>query len=156
MILAGVPIIVAVAFSLTPHDAQSSDAIAAEAIGHHVTVSDAVGVAILAGDDDQSTGATSLVALPADPDWERGHDKTKEPTYKPTRPTETKTVKPTETKTTAPPTTKPPVTTPATVEPTRTELPVTGGREVSLAVAGAGMVLIGALLFLLRRMARDG
>jgi len=148
MILAGVPIIVAVAFSLTPHDAQSSDAIAAEAIGHHVTVSDAVGVAILAGDDDQSTGATSLVALPADPDWERGHDKTKEPTYKPTRPTETKT--------TAPPTTKPPVTTPATVEPTRTELPVTGGREVSLAVAGAGMVLIGALLFLLRRMARDG
>mgnify|MGYP001416311301 CR=1 FL=1 len=171
MILAGVPIIVAVAFSLTPHDARSSDT--TEASGHHVTVSDLTAVAAPAGGDDQSAG-TSLVALAVDPNghgrrdgWKPdGHrdgdkkdgdkkdgdkrdgdkkDGDKKPTHKPTKPTETKT--------TAPPT-KPP-TTPPTVQPTRTELPVTGGREVSFAVAGAGLVLIGALMLLLRRMARD-
>lgn len=162
MILAGVPIIVAVAFSLTPHDARSSDT--TEASGHHVTVSDLTAVAAPAGGDDQSAGSTSLVALAVDPNghgrrdgWKPdGHrdgdkkdgdkkDGDKKPTHKPTKPTETKT--------TAPPT-KPP-TTPPTVQPTRTELPVTGGREVSFAVAGAGLVLIGALMLLLRRMARD-
>ncbi|MBX6749133.1 MAG: LPXTG cell wall anchor domain-containing protein [Micromonosporaceae bacterium] len=42
-----------------------------------------------------------------------------------------------------------------TVQPTRTELPVTGGREVSLALAGGGMFVVGVLLLLLRRIARD-
>jgi len=141
MILAGVPIIVAVAFSLTPNDARSSDTM--EASGYHVTVSDQTAVAAPAGGDDQSAGITSLVALSVEPNGDK-KDGDKKPTHKPTKPTETKT--------TAPPTK--PVTTP-TVQPTRTELPVTGGREVTFAVAGAGLVLIGALMLLLRRMARD-
>lgn len=159
MILAGVPIIVAVAFSITSHDARAS---VTEASGHDVTVSDVTAVAVPAGDADQSAGTTSLVALAVEPDGpgrrdgdkkdgdkkdHRDDHKSKEPTHKPTKPTETKT--------TAPPT-KPPVTTPPPVQPTQTELPVTGGREVSLAVAGAALVLIGALLLLLRRLARDG
>jgi len=171
MILAGVPIIVAVAFSLTPNDARSSDTM--EASGYHVTVSDQTAVAAPAGGDDQSAGITSLVALSVEPNGDKKDgdkrdgdkrdgdkkdgdkrdgdkkdgdkkDGDKKPTHKPTKPTETKT--------TAPPTK--PVTTP-TVQPTRTELPVTGGREVTFAVAGAGLVLIGALMLLLRRMARD-
>jgi Predicted solute binding protein len=141
MILAGVPIIVAVAFSLTPHTAQSSDAIAAEAVGHHVTVShvsvsDATGVALAAGGGNQSAGLLPLVARSAEPDSGKRTPHTQEPTDKKTE------------------TTKPPSTSP-TVQPTQTELPVTGGREVTLALAGGGLFLIGVLLLLLRRMARD-
>lgn len=177
MILAGAPIIVAVAFSLTPHNAQSSRA-AAEAYGHQVTVSDTVMAANPIGNGDQSDASLAVLANWTDESHNRyddksrvrhddksrdrhddksrdrhddksrdRHDDKKKPTH-----TKTKTHEPTKS-----PTTKPPVTTtpPKTVEPTRTELPVTSGRDVSIALAGGGLLVIGVLLLLLRRMARD-
>jgi outer membrane biosynthesis protein TonB len=171
MILAGVPIIVAVAFSLTPHNSQSSQAIATEAVGRHVAVSDQEPAANAQANRDRSTASGSSVVLVGwsgesqDPYDERQKPTHNRPTYtKPThtKPTHTKPTheKPTHTKTkpptTKPPTTKPPeTTTPATVEPTRTELPITSGRDITFALAGAGLLVIGVLLLLIRRMARD-